>query len=295
MDLQDVRCFVAAAEHRNFRRGACAVALSPAAFGERVARLEALVGVTLLARTTRSVTLTPAGERLLPRARRWLEEAEALAAVARDDDHPAPFVLTIGTRFELGSSWLLPALCALRERHPERLCHLRFGDSAALLDDLERGAVDAVVTSFRLNRPRLSHATLHEETYVFCAAPELLATRPFATLADAAAHRLIDAHEDLPLFRYLLDANPGREAWTFEGQWMLGAIGAIRARVLAGDGVAVLPTYLVRDDLACGRLQPVLAELPLHSDWFRLVFRNGDPREERLRDLAEELAAFPLR
>lgn len=295
MDLDDLRCFVAAAEQLNFRRAARKVALSPAAFSERIARLEAHVGAGLLARTTRSVTMTPAGERLLPKARQILAQAEALPALARDDAAPAPFELTIGTRFELGNSWLLPALCAQREQHPERLVHLRFGDSVALLDDLEHGAVDAVVTSFRLNRPRLAYCTLHEERYVFCAAPALLRRRPLRSRADAAVHCLIDAHADLPLFRYLLAANPGREAWSFERQWLLGAIGAIRDRVLAGEGVAVLPRYLVEADLASGALEAVLPELGLHSDWFRLVYRAGDPRQQRFLGLAEELAAYPLR
>ncbi|MCB9737820.1 MAG: LysR family transcriptional regulator [Deltaproteobacteria bacterium] len=295
MDFDDLRCFVAAAHHRNFRRGAKEVALSPAAFSERVARLEEQLGNRLLARTTRSVALTAAGERVLPHAIRLLEDAAELGRFAADDAAQLPYELTIGTRFELGLSWLLPALTALREQAPERRCHLRFGDSAALLDDLEQGLVDAVVTSFRLNRPRLDYATLHEERYVFCAAPSLLQRRPFADRSDAQQHVLIDAHGDLPLFRYLLDANPGREAWTFGSQWMLGAIGAIRDRLLAGDGVGVLPEYLVAADLADGALIRVLPELPLHSDWFRLVFRRGDLRQARLRGLAGELVAFPLR
>jgi LysR family glycine cleavage system transcriptional activator len=295
LDLDDLRCFLAAARQRNFRGAAREVALSPAAFSDRVARLEARLGAALFARTTRSVTLTQAGERLLPRARRLLDELAELPALVRDDGLPPPMTLMLGTRFELGNSWLLPAICALREQHPERTLHLRYGDSAPLLDELIGGTVDAVVTSFRLNRPGVEFATLHEERYVLVGAPELLAARPLREAGDAVRHCLIDTQLDLPLFRYLLDAVSARTAWSFESTWLLGAIGAIRDRVLAGDGVAVLPRYLVEGDLDEGRLVAPLAMVEPRSDWFRLVWRAGDPRGPRLRELAAELVGFALR
>ncbi len=295
LDIDDLRCFLAAARQRTFRGAAREVALSPAAFSERVARLEDRLGVPLFARTTRSVALTTAGERLLPHARRLLAELAELPDLVRDDGRPPPMTLTLGTRFELGNSWVLPSVCALRARHPERTVHLRYGDSAALLDELAGGTIDAVITSFRLVRPGLDYATLHEEHYVLVGAPALLAQRPLTCAADAARHVLIDAHPDLPLFRYLLDSMPSRAAWSFHTTWLVGAIGAIRDRVLAGDGVAVLPRYLVDDDLCAGRLVALMTEVEVRSDWFRLVWRTGDGRADALRELAQELMEFPLR
>ena len=58
----------------------------------------------------------------------------------------------------------------------------------------------------------------------------------------------------------------------------LGTIEAIRIRALAQAGVAVLPEYLVRKDIAAGRLARILPGVALLSDWFRLVFRTDDPR-----------------
>src|SRR6187549_2541817 len=109
-DLESLRCFDAAATHLSFRVAARTVALSPAAFGERIKRLEEQLGAPLFERTTRRVTLTPAGERLVPQARRVLDEARRCLQSARDETAPAPYDLTVGTRFELGISWLTPAL-----------------------------------------------------------------------------------------------------------------------------------------------------------------------------------------
>jgi len=75
-DLESLRCFAQAARQQSFRRGAKACALSPAAFGERIRRLEDQLGAPLFTRTPRRLALTPEGERLLPRAQRLLDEAE---------------------------------------------------------------------------------------------------------------------------------------------------------------------------------------------------------------------------
>lgn len=294
MEIDDLRCFLAVARHLSFRRGAKEVHLSPAAFSERIARLEGALGARLLERTTRRVSLTSAGERLVPAARRILADVADLPALARDDGRPAPCTLTLGTRHELGISWLQPAVQAMERQHPERTVHLRFSDSHALLDALEAGTLDAVITSFRLTRPGLDYVTLHEERYAFVASPTLLEGRPMDRPSDAAAHTLVDVHADLPLFRYWLDAYEGPEVWAFSQVRLLGTIEAVRARVRAGLGVAVLPRYYVEPDLTSGQLVSILPDVEPVRDWFRLVWRRGDAREPTLQAIAAELRELPL-
>ena len=294
-DLESLRCFLAAAERQHFRSAARDVGLSPAAFSDRIKRLEEGLGAPLFDRTTRLVALTAAGERLLPEARACLERARACAAAVRADDRSAPYTLTLGTRFELGLSWLLPALPALQAAQPERTIHLMFGQSGELMRRLLAGEVDAFVSSTRLTQGGLAYAVLHPEAYAFVAAPALLAARPLREAADAAQHTLIDADASAPLFRYLLDGLGEVDAWPFAHVELMGTIAAIRARALGGHGVAVLPTYYVAEELAAGRLSRLLPEAPLREDAFRLIWREGSPRDPRLRELAEELRALPLR
>src|SRR5439155_249098 len=115
--LESLRCFEAAAALLNFRVAANTVALSPAAFGERIKRLEDQLEAPLFVRTTRRVALTPAGQRLVPHVRRLLADAERCAEIVHEHAAPSPYALAIGTRFELGLSWLTPALKPLRARH----------------------------------------------------------------------------------------------------------------------------------------------------------------------------------
>jgi len=294
-DLESLRCFEAAATHLNFRIAAQTVALSPAAFGDRIKRLEDALDAPLFARTTRRVALTPAGHRLLPQARRVLDEAARCSRIVHEKELAVPFALSVGTRFELGLSWLTHALPHLQAQRPERTLHLVFGDSPELVARVRNGLLDCVVTSARLTSGELSYETLHDEHYVFVASTRLIERRPLSRAAHAAEHVLVDASPDLPLFRYFLDAIRSHDVWGFARTEYLGTIAAIRTRVLQGAGVAVLPRYFVEDDLRRRRLVRLMPSVALQPDAFRFVWRTGHPREQALRELAGELVKIPIR
>ena len=220
-----------------------------------------------------------------------LADVERCHGIANGNDTPLPYELTLGTRYELGLSWICPLLPVLGERHPERTLHLYMGDAPDLIRRLETGVIDAVVFSARLTSPRLTYATLHTESYVFVGAPGT----ELASIDDAIHHTLIDVSGDLPLFRYYLDAHDGGRPWDFARHWYLGGIGGMRAMIRRGLGVGVLPSYFVQDDLDAGTLVRLMPDEPLLHDSFRLVWRQDHPREDRLLALADELKAEPLR
>lgn len=282
-DLDSLRCFVAAAELLRFRAAAKQVALSPAAFSERLRKLEEQLGERLFERTTRHVSLSPAGQRLLPHARSLLRAAMACAEHARGDGAPAPFSITLGSRYELAMSWLCPLLTPLAALVEERTLHLYLGDTPDLLARVRSGDIDAAVLSARLAEPGLQAHPLHEERYVFVAAPE----------HDPGV--LVDVSPDLPLFHYLLEALGPARQWDFRRHEYMGGIGAIRSRVRQGVGVAVLPEYFVQQDLEEGRLQRLLPDQELRTDTFRLIWKTGHPRSDRLVELAATLRRHPLR
>lgn len=288
-DLHSLRCFLAAAETLRFRTAARIVGLSAPAFSERIRSLEDQLGERLFDRTTRRTGLTEAGRRLVPHARMLVAEAGRCREVVAAADRPDSYALTLGTRFELGLSWLCPALGPLAAARPERTVHLFMGDTPDLVQRVERGEIDAVVFSARLTSSRLRYVTLHPEPYVFVGTDQqIVSDRSVEALA------LLDVSPDLPLFRYLLDALPEGTSWRFARHEYLGGIGAVRHRALEGAGVAVLPEYFVRDDLRAGRLRELLPFVTLRSDAFRFVWREGHPLEARLQLLAAELRARPL-
>ena len=282
-DLDSLRCFVEGARFLNFRAASRAVGLSPAALGQRIRQLEEQLGVALFNRTTRRVELTEAGMALLQPARRALEAAAHCAAAARGELGPAPQDLLVGTRHELGLSWLLPMLPTLKEVYPQVTIHLYFGSGSDLEARVRTQEIDCAISSRRLNDPGLEGIRIHEERYVLVAAPALLDELPFN-----------DVNRDLPLMHYYSDA-PEAEPLAFRSVRTMGTISAIREVVLGGHGVAVLPEYLIRGDLESGELQTILPQVALLPDHFRLIHRRDDPRSALLRDVAATMATQPLR
>jgi DNA-binding transcriptional LysR family regulator len=291
--IESLRCFVEAARLLNFRKAARKVSLTPAAFGARIRQLEEQLGVPLFQRTTRVVTLTERGAALLPYAQRCLDAAQDCVLAARGDKGAPVTEIVLGTRHELGLSWVLPQMGALAEKLPHVELHLYFGSGPDLLNRVRTAEVDCAVTSSRFSDAKLDSIALQKESYVFVGAPSLLKRLPLTEPADARHHTLLDASRDLPLFAYFRDAYKGK--LEFGRVQRLGAISAIRERALGGGGVAVLPAYLVEDDLARKRLVPVLPGTKLMDDRFRLVFRGDDPRRSVFDAIAAHLTLVPLR
>jgi DNA-binding transcriptional LysR family regulator len=292
--VDSLRCFVAAAQSLNFRAAARAVALTPAALGQRIKQLEDQLGVPLFQRTTRSVALTRAGLDLLPRARDALAALDACVRAARGDLGPSPIELVLGTRHELGLSWIVPQLDRLGRAHPEVTFHLYFGAGDDLLLRLRMREIDCAVTSTRFNDPRLEAVRLHREEYVFVGARALLAKQPLTKPAHAERHTLIDASADMPLFRYWRDAPGASDTLQFARVRRIGTIAAIEALVRAGRGVAVLPEYLVERALAKGELERIFPAVKPVADYFRLVYRAGDPRQPLFEAIARSMVKVPL-
>jgi hypothetical protein len=179
MDLDSLRCFEAAATTLNFRAASARVHLSPAAFSDRIQRLEEHLKVDLFVRTTRQVQLSESGQRLLPAARQVLDAAERLRTAARTSTFKSPYELYIGTRYELGLSWLVPALAVLEP--PTRADH----------PPLQRRYARPACPS-RAGRPRcdrFEHASDIAEADLRSAAPGTLRTRGDVSSASPPARR----------------------------------------------------------------------------------------------------------
>ena len=291
--IDNLRGFVAASKTLNFRRAARIVSLTPTALSQRIKQLEQELGVELFARTTRAVTLTQAGLALLPSAERCLAAAHDCGRAARGETGPAPMDLTLGTRHELGMSWILPQMAGISARMPWLNLNLYFGSGPDLLLRARTLEIDCAVTSTRFEDPKLVALPLHREDYVFVATPALLRTQPLTRPEHAQHHTLLDISSEQPLFRYFRDA-AGAAPLEFARATWLGGIDAIRHRALEGAGVAVLPLYHVKKDLAERRLRKLFAAVALRCDYFRLVFRADDPRHAVYEALAHSLLGCPL-
>lgn len=293
--IDNLRCFVSAAQSLNFRAAARQVNLTPAALGQRIKQLEDQLGSPLFNRTTRSVALTAAGMALLPIARRTIESAAECERAVRGDIERLPTELIVGSRHELGLSWIIPQLDSLAEALPHLTIHMYFGSGEDLLLRLRTREIDCAVTSTRLNDPKLDSVKMHREDYVFVASKHLLKRVPFSRAEHAEKHTLIDIRNDLPLYRYWRDAPGAGDKLRFQRVLYFGTIGAIEHLVTEQKGVAVLPKYLVRDAIASGALRVLFPSVEPLSDHFRLVFRGDDARRPLYEAIAAKMMQVPLR
>ncbi|MEM7775584.1 MAG: LysR family transcriptional regulator [Pseudomonadota bacterium] len=137
--LRRLRCFIAVAEHLHFRKAAEAMNLTQPALSQQIRELEAEIEATLFDRDRRSVTLTPAGERLLPAAREAVRVIDEAVADIDRLGTASDMLVRFGYLEYLNLPFLLPALAELRATKPQITTEVKHLNPSqverALLDD----------------------------------------------------------------------------------------------------------------------------------------------------------------
>jgi DNA-binding transcriptional LysR family regulator len=241
VELRHLASFAAVVRHGGFTRAADALHLAQPAVSEHVRRLEAELGSPLLTRTTRRVTLTRAGELVLRRAERVLDELDGARADVAGLASALAGRVRIGAIQALEPLDLPRALAAFSRRHPGVDLSLTSGRSRELVADLEAGRVDLALAPVPGDLPpRVTSTTLFDEELVLITpTTHLLAGRAALGLADLAGEPFVCLPADSGL-RARLDracADAGfRPSVPFEAS----GVERIRELVAHGLGVALL-------------------------------------------------------
>jgi Transcriptional regulator len=258
--LLGIEAFVHVAETGSFAAAARRLGVARSVVTKRVSQLEEHLGIRLFDRTTRAVALTDAGAGYLPRSQRLLGELAEADAAVREGQRLARGMLRVASPTSFGMLHLAPALLELQRQHAGLTVELILNDR--LVNPIEEG-FDFVVRDVPSEPGMLRSEQLTTNRRVVCAAPAYLERRGTpATPAGLADHDCIH-------YSYL----PSGTAWSFavEGHTETVRIvptvssnnGAVmRQAALAGHGIALLPTFLVGDDLRQRTLVPLLGAFP---------------------------------
>lgn len=255
--LDDLRLFCGVARHGSFAMAARTLGVSKALVSKRIALLEAALQVRLFHRTTRSITLTPQGELVLPWARRITEDVDLLGEALSQERAAPAGLLRLCSSTGFGTRHLAPALSALATQHPQLQIEL------ALLDR----PVDLIEEGFqldlRLGQVHEGHVTARRvarNRRVLCASPAYLARHGHPqTLTELAAHRCIPIRErDQDFARWDLVGPEGAASVRVSGPLSANQGGVVRQWALDGHGIILRSTWDVQDDLATGRLVQLL-------------------------------------
>jgi DNA-binding transcriptional LysR family regulator len=253
--LRSLAVFARTVETGSFRGAARALNLSPSVVSHHISELERRLALPLLYRSTRRLSLTPDGERLLVAAREMLAAAErGLDEVSGRSASPSGLLRVTAPAF-LATTSVSRDLAAFCEAHPRVKLTMSFTEERRdlLRDNLDL-ALRAGILEDSAHRSR-KLATLHR---VLVASPRYLRPRAPQTLQDLAGCDLLQL---LSRPAELVVTPPGKkqpQSLPFSPRIAVDSAAAMRELALAGAGIAGLPELIVRADLARGRLVEVL-------------------------------------
>ena len=255
--LKAMQVFVEVADRGSLSAAAVHLDMSRAMVSRYLAEMEQWVGVRLLHRTTRRLSLTPAGAETLPRCRQMLDMVGDLhSAVATPEDTPRG-LLRITTSMSFGARHLAPAVTDYVKRHPGTSVDLMLVERAV---NLVEERVDLAVRITNDLDPNLIARKLAVCRSVVCASPEYLAR-------EGVPARV----EDLSLRNCLTHSYFGKSLWRFErdgepvdvpvgGSISANEVSVLCSAAVEGAGVAMLPTYYAAEYIASGKLQVILPQ-----------------------------------
>lgn len=252
--LNGLRAFETAARYLSFTKAAEELSVTPAAVSQQVKSLEEYFEVVLFKRLTRALMLTDAGQMVLPVLQDGfdkLAEADQILRSQRDDR-----ILTVSVAPSFGAKWLVPRLDRFRRAYPEFDIRIDATDQRA---DFRRDNIDIAMRYGRGEYPGLVAECLLRDVSVPVCSPRLQeGEHPLRTPADLRHHSLLHIQwkmesDAAPNWRMWLKAAGLHDIDPDRGPQFSIESMALQA-ALEGQGVALISTALVEDDINAGRL-----------------------------------------
>ena len=260
-NLNDILVFLAVARERSFTRAAARLGMTQSALSHIIRSLESRMGVRLLTRTTRSVSPTEAGERLLQNVGPRLEEIEAeIAAVSDLGDKPAGTVRITAIDHVI-DTLLWPRIAPQLPQYPD--LHVEISSDYRLVDIAAERYDIGVRHGDQVEKDMIAVRISADVPMRIVGAPSYFERRPKpASLQDLMKHNCINLR---------LASSGGLYAWELQhegqalearvrGQSVFTTVHHLLAAALSGVGVAFLPDDLVAPHLASGRLVSVMED-----------------------------------
>ncbi|MEM9094842.1 MAG: LysR family transcriptional regulator [Pseudomonadota bacterium] len=253
MDTDLLKTVALVAQHGSFAAAARLSGVDPSSVSRAVANAEAVLGLRLFQRTTRSLTITEEGEIYLRRVAPLLEELDAAREAATKALRKPSGTLKMTASVAFAHECIVPHLRAFHERYPEISVELLPTDANL---DIAANGIDLAVRLAASPTGDLISTRLLRTRYVVCASPDYLKTHsPIHAPEDLAAHDCL--RFALPEFRtrwrFRLDGGEPFEA-PVAGRTIIANALSLRRAALEGLGPVLLADWLVARDLAEGRL-----------------------------------------
>ena len=254
--LTQIRTFVRVAERANFSAVARDLQVTQSAVSKAIRSLESSLGVRLVNRNTRSVSLTEAGRRYYVRCQQILTDLDDADASVTDLSSGVTGTLNIAAPVPFGLMFISPRVVRFKEMHPTLAINLDLNDQAL---NLVEQNIDVAIRLGHLNTPGLVARKLGDSPFVTVAASTYLSSRGTpASPAELITHNcLVYSNQDNPL-EWTFVSNAGQRSVAVTSNYRSNNLLALKDAAIAGIGIASLPLWMVDSEIKSGLLKPVL-------------------------------------
>ncbi|MTI09047.1 LysR family transcriptional regulator [Curvivirga aplysinae] len=265
----ELSVFVKVVEEGGFSSAARAMSLTPSAVSKQIGRLEDRLGVRLINRTTRSLSLTPEGRSFFERCRTILTDIEDAESIVTQSHSTPRGSLRITTGVAFGRHQITPLLPEFLERYPDVSIELIKTDS--IVDLVEQG-IDAAIRFGELADSSMVARFLARSRRAIVASPEYLEKHGVPQHPDELEkHNCLTFFSMPQLNEWVFRVGEEEVPYTATGNFSANNGESIHDMVLNGGGIARLAEFLVAKEVEDGKLIRVLTdfyrdiEIPIHA------------------------------
>lgn len=292
MNLRDLKYLVALADERHFGRAAERCHVSQPTLSAQVRKLEEYLGVPLVERQPKRVSITPAGEKIVERARRVLQEADAIVELAKSDRDPLAGSLKVALIPTVGP-YLLPHVVRRLKRALPRLKLMLYEyQTGPLLEKLRDGEVDMGILALPVPLDGLEATELYDEAFTLAVpADHPLADKERVTTQDLHGVPLLLLEDGHCLRDQALEVC-SRVGVQESQDYRATSLETLRQMVAAGHGVTLLPELAAASPVGSARglrIKPFVKPAPART--IGAVWRKSTTRGPAIEAIANAIRA----
>lgn len=288
-ELRGMLVFARVIESGNFTRAAKTLGISRAVTSYQVKQLEKRLGVQLINRSTRALSLTSAGRLYYDKCKAIAEQAESAHQLIENLKADAVGRLSISCPVHLGLQWVVPLATAYRQRYPQVELELNLSEN---ITNLVQDGIDLAIRSGPLANSELRSTKLATVSRHICASPEYLNQRGWPQAINE-----LDKHEWIVYHRLASKLNLARQGKSYAIQ-MQGTLRTNNAAArlqfaLSGMGLAVLPHYDAAKAFKTGELIELFPDYEIPPLELFAVFPEGVEKVKASRLMIDMLKNTP--
>lgn len=294
MTLKQLEAFYCASTLASFSLAASRLNLTQSSLSKRIGELESHLGKALFDRSGHRAVLTPAGQTLLPLARRLLRSADEVLE-AMSDSVKMPAICRFGVGELAALSWLPAFVARAREMYPDTVLEPYVDLGGALEAHVESGELDFAVVAGTSRREAISSRVIRQVRFLWAGSPELVGERRTVSaelLREVAVITMPSGAGSAREFDNWLAEND----LTVDRRLRCNNLAAIAGLVTAGVGISLLPEGWLKPLVERGEVVVMDSRPALPRMSYCFQYRRDDlrPMVRKMHQLVAEVADFSL-